>query len=349
MLNILLTFDYELFFNECHYDEKSVLIAPTYDIALALRKLNVPATFFVDTPSVIRYRELGLDYFPQMVKEQLNKLLNWGHDVQLHIHPIWFQANYIDNKWVFDQHYYSLDAFNNYKEIIYRSKKELDELVSDNKKFQLCSFRAGGFCLTPEKDVLCELVKHGIKIDSSVCCGLKMNAIGQVYDWSKIKQKYDWKFRHVHGVVDECEFGDMIEIPIGTYRKIPKKWMLTHCVPKLNYPPYKGKPSPVIPQKSEEGVKRVINRIKASLYTPILFTLDTLHSNSLIEMTKFFEKECKSDRDYFICAIGHPKFFSEPCVENLYNFVATVQKMEHRVRFVTMKDACNILAKRSKE
>jgi hypothetical protein len=63
MLHILLTFDYELYFNDCEYTEKEVLIQPTKEIMKCLDSINVKGTFFVDTPSIYKYKEYGLDHY----------------------------------------------------------------------------------------------------------------------------------------------------------------------------------------------------------------------------------------------------------------------------------------------
>jgi len=345
MLHILLTFDYELFFSNCAHSEKTILYDTTSRIQETLLENDVPGTFFVDTPSVIRYEEFNLQEYPEMVNKQVNDLLDSGMDIQLHIHPIWFRAEYNnDEGWSFNQKYYSLNSFRNVTELISRSKNKLDQLANINHNYKCCAFRAGGFCLTPEREVLLQLRKEGIWIDSSVCSGIKMEAVGQSYDWTRAKEVQQWMFDYTKGVLEKTEEKDMMyEIPVGTYSKVPQKWFYTHCHPKLNYPPLKGKPSPVIPLVRQSKIKKFFDRIHASLTTPILFSTDSLHANALYEIVKYLEKNHKGD--VYICSIGHPKFSSDECMNNMGLFLKKVKKGCPNVDFITMRDACEQLQK----
>ena len=58
-MNILLTFDYELFFNETDYSENEVLIGPTYMLDSIMSQYGINGTFFVDMSSIVRYEQLG--------------------------------------------------------------------------------------------------------------------------------------------------------------------------------------------------------------------------------------------------------------------------------------------------
>lgn len=274
MLNILLTYDYELFFNKAFASEKEVLIDPTYKIAEALSNEGVGATFFVDTPSIIAYNKLGLTEFPKMVKEQVNYLLNAGHDVQLHIHPIWYKAMYKEGEWSFNNHYYALKSFDNVADIIRESKIKLDDLAGDNPNYHCCAFRAGGFCYTPVKDITVTLQELGIKIDSSVCKGLKKETYAQEFDYTITPSKLNWFFDGDNMLKETDKKDRMYEIPIGTYGLIPQKWILTHCMPKLHLPPRKGLSTPSVSKKiiqSSTELKRLLRLLFFLLM--ILYTL----------------------------------------------------------------------------
>ena len=105
MLNISLTFDYELFFNDSFASEKEVLIRPADEICKALNECGVKATFFIDVPSVFCYNRLNMKEYPQMVEEQIKRMIDMGHDVQLHFHPIWYKSTVVSGKWTFDNSY----------------------------------------------------------------------------------------------------------------------------------------------------------------------------------------------------------------------------------------------------
>lgn len=341
MLHILLTFDYELFFNDSYATEKEVLIDSAEIIKEGLDKAGVKGTFFVDSPCLYKYSSIGLQEFPIMVNNQLNEFLDDGHDVQLHIHPSWFSSEYDGKNWKFDQSKYSLEDYENPQELIRISKNALDSVVGNNSNYSCLAFRAGGFCLKPEKKVLQTLYQLGIRYDSSVCPGTKMEAIGQSYNWEDITMRKQWNFDPVAGVrVFSKSANFMTEIPIGTFAGVPEKWVLTHGQPRLNYPPFKGKPSPVIPINNGNGVKRILNRIYASFTTPILFSLDSLHYNALTKITEeFYKYSKKNNEETYVCAIGHPKFSSKQSVHNMVTFIQYIEETyAGEIDFVTFKD-----------
>lgn len=339
MVYLLLTYDYELFFNKSFASEEEVLIQPTYEIAKALSSEGVPATFFVDTPSLITYRRHGLEEFPNKVKEQIDFLLNENHDVQLHIHPIWFQAGYKNSEWVFNNDYYSLKSFSNVKDIIEDSKFCLDELAGDNPNYHCCAFRAGGFCYSPVKEITEALLGLGIKIDSSVCKGLKMNTLAQQFDYTETPKDVNWFFDSDNMFRETNSSNKMFEIPIGTYRRIPNKWILTHCMPRLVFPQRKGLSTPTI----DINRSTFFDRIKSSIITPVLFTHDSLHAYALEKIVKYFEKQA-IDKDIYVALIAHPKLSSAICVANTISFVQLIKNNCHNTRFVSMCDVARIMS-----
>ena len=345
MLHILLTFDYELFFNKSYFSEKEVLIDTTALIVKSLDRMKIKGTFFVDTPCLLKYEELGLDDFPLMVERQINGLLDDGHDIQLHFHPSWFTANYIDNEWNFDQKSYSLDRFENPSELLVRSKLKLDSLVGNKSYYKCCAFRAGGFCLTPEIEVLSTLYELGIRLDSSVCCGVKMESTAQTFDWTDLNYVGQWRYDPSSGVRSQSISNNyMIEIPVGTYSHIPTKWWLTRCQPRLKYPPLMGMPSPVERENKTDRFTTILNRVKSSFTTPILFVMDNLHANALFFLGEYYLKASRyKNEDIYICALAHPKFSSPECVENMCDFISQIGSLSEEVDFITFRDAYNQL------
>lgn len=333
MLNILLTYDYELFFNKSFASEKDVLIKPAYDIAKALSKEGVSATFFVDTPSVLAYKRNGLETYPKLVKEQVQFLLDTKHDVQLHIHPIWYKSPYNNGEWNFNNDFYALKTFPNVADILIESKACLDELADGNSNYKCCAFRAGGFCYSPVKEVTDTLISLGITIDSSVCKNLKMETYSQEFDYTQTPAKYNWFFDSKGMFQESTEKQRLFEIPIGTYSRIPNKWIFTHFMPKLVFPPRKGLSSPTVEKKKSSR----FDHVKASFTTPVLFTNDSLHANALLKIVEFYEKKAKKN-DIYIAVIAHPKLSSDVCVANTVSFIRLVKEKCHNTRFVTTKD-----------
>src|SRR5215470_17635236 len=104
-MKIYLTLDYELFFGRSGTAEKC-MIEPAERIAQLCEKHNARCIFFVDagyldklTYYAPRYSQLRREQ--QMVSDQLIRLSNAGHDVQLHVHPHWEGTVYDGKDWAF--------------------------------------------------------------------------------------------------------------------------------------------------------------------------------------------------------------------------------------------------------
>ena len=95
-MNIFLTFDYELFFGENPGSVEKCMLEPTRDLLRIAKGRNVSYTFFVDIGYIIRAEEYPeLEEEVSKVKTQLLHLVSLGHDLQLHVHPHWENAEYI--------------------------------------------------------------------------------------------------------------------------------------------------------------------------------------------------------------------------------------------------------------
>ena len=58
-------------------------------------------------------------------------------------------------------------------------------------------------------------------------------------------------------------------------------------------------------------------------------------------MVKHIEKN--HEGDIYICTIGHPKFSSDECVNNMDAFIKMVKNTCSNVDFITMRDVCGEL------
>ncbi len=105
-VNYILTFDYEMFGSGKGSIQKH-LIEPTNKIISLLKKRGVKATFFVEQLEIDaiialrnNYAEDSQEYEDSLaVERQILYLAEQGHDIQLHLHPQWFNAKYIDKHW----------------------------------------------------------------------------------------------------------------------------------------------------------------------------------------------------------------------------------------------------------
>jgi hypothetical protein len=152
------------------------------------------------------------DEWDEVVKDTFRQ----GHDIQLHVHPQWQNAEYIDGRWKLTSDWsilnYSREAA---LAILQRGKDYLENLLRQvDPHYRCVSFRSGAWCIAPSPHMLDLLVQLGIVFDMSIVAGVK-------YDTRNIKLDYT-----------ACEEGFLPYYPVMTdARKISDKVEPIVCVP----------------------------------------------------------------------------------------------------------------------
>lgn len=218
-MNILLTYDYELFFGESSGSIEKCQIKPTNDLLNLAKGKEVFFTFFVDVGQLIafeKYPELKDDL--ERLKEQINDIIESGHDVQLHIHPHWENAVYKNGNWEMNisGHYKLADhSEEEIKRIVVSYKRYLDQLIGRKTTV----YRAGGWCIQPF-ELLAEVFKEeGLLFDSSVIPGDFMETTEYAIDFRDAPDKGKYNFEN--DVCVEEESGTFTEYPISSLRYSP--------------------------------------------------------------------------------------------------------------------------------
>ena len=106
MKSLILTLDYELYGNGSG-DIYTHIIEPTERILALAGEYKAKITFFVEVVEFWRIEEewlngnkMGYDKNPiEDVRKQLQTAHKQGHDIQLHIHPQWVDAEYKNGAW----------------------------------------------------------------------------------------------------------------------------------------------------------------------------------------------------------------------------------------------------------
>ena len=351
MLNVCITFDYEIFFGKSKYSIEEVLIDPTNRILDILEKMNVKATFFVDAPMCIKFRNNGDYDIADKIDRQMIEMVMKGHDVQLHVHPAWYKAKRKDSEWVFDNAYYSINSFKNDEhgiyDIIYETKDYLSKLLNNTYPDYNCiAYRAGGFCIQPEEYILSALKDNNIFVDSSVCKQLYAHTSSHQYDFCDAPCDYHWRFNADSGLLCKDNKGEFIEIPIGSEYRIPQKWISVHGSPRLKREELKGETS-FDTDKKRNRLDLFFNKIKDFMKQGIMMSLDSSHYIALCKMISNYVSchSCDKEEQY-IAMIGHPKLFCEENYLNMMRFIESIQRDYSRIiSFCTITDAYQSLKK----
>ena len=93
--NILLTFDYELFFGPKTGTIDNCMIKPTYKLLNLFKTYDIKGTFFVDILFLIKLKESNLfkDDYEKIIK-QIHDIILSGSRIELHIHSHWLNSDF---------------------------------------------------------------------------------------------------------------------------------------------------------------------------------------------------------------------------------------------------------------
>ena len=347
MLQVALSFDYELFFGENHGTAKEVLFDPTDRLLDVLNKYNVKATFFADVLSVYMHEKCGLNSYCEQFIDQIKTMVAYGHDVQLHIHSNWLKSEYVDGKWVFDTQHYRLHTFGfdndqqmSAPQIIKWGKEFLEKhLQCVNPDYRCIAYRAGGYCAQPHDELFKALNDNGIFIDSSVSAMQKAQEIN-VYDYTDIPVgKSGWWLRNDGPIAKQVnkEYGDMYEVPVGCVSTSLIRRLITPSTERmLRLGALRGS---YIGQSTTATKKQSkISRIKLLLQygkRKQRLSCDSQSDSVLLRGLRKYERCAKGNAH--VAVIGHPKLINDVWLTNFERFLSRACEY-HKFGFMTMQE-----------
>ena len=371
MIYILFSADYELFLGKNNLPEEQVLIDPSNELMSACESVGVPCNFFADLACFWRYRQLGLDGFPDAVEEQLRDAVRRGHDVQTHLHPSWLYAEKAGQVWEVPPETYSLGSLypascrEHSRELLTRSSEYLESLLQPVKpEYRTVAFRAGGYALQPQEGpVIGALTDAGYVIDSSVVPGLVIDTEYHGVDFRQAPRGGNWKMSPDSGLAKNPS-GALWEIPIAARREtFPDVFsrLLSKVLPSGNrgnrpssnpfergYPVGRQEAGANPKARRENTVIRLKRRILSRL-TPMHFELEL--STRLNEMCQLTEKYARDHAapgsDLFFSMICHPKSVFQPELDTLIDYAEWVRsKWGEKAGFTTFLEAARLIDRR---
>lgn len=219
---VIISFDYELFFGDEPGTVQKSLLEPTAKLMDAMGYAGAKATFFVDY-LMLKYMLAENENTKKeatLIINQLKEMVKRGHRIELHLHPHWVDAQYVNGKWDFsDFSHYCLNSF---------SKEEITNMFVEGTAFleniarevdpsyKIIAFRAGGWAILPFALMKEGFEKAGIKVDSSVMKGRIIHAYGYDLDFTDSPTRAVYRFSE--DVLREDEKGLFIEAQIGSFR-----------------------------------------------------------------------------------------------------------------------------------
>lgn len=354
MLNLCITADHELFSGKNYASEEDIVVRPTYALLKVLEQFKIPLCLMTDVCSLIRYRALNIESpYVHLMEEQLRYAITRGHDVQLHIHPHWLTSEFLNGQWSYKYSDFRLHSFgfgetgHNGRQIIAEGKKYLDDLLKPlNDGYECIAFRAGGWCLQPEKEFLQALVEAGILIDTTVYYGGFFKEESRFFDFRRVPNKPNWWIDPQRGLEYEaCQApGNLFEVAIGSYGFLPLLFFK-----KLMLRPYRLRARSKVVRElggSLDSLERrndwqgLINRIQRLIVQPIVFNFDPACVEVMMTLLKYYLKHFDCiNQEYYISIIGHPKVLNEASLVEIGKFCKIVtEDYSEVVRFIRLRD-----------
>ena len=324
-MKIFLTYDYELFFGENSGTVEKCILEPTERLLQLGEKYNIPFTFFVDVGYLIKleqfaqqFEHLNTDLI--LLKNQIGKMIEKEHDVQLHVHPHWEKAFYDGNKWV-------MNVSGNYKLADF-SDREVEDILERYKTFtenligrKTIAFRAGGWCIQPFDRFKKIFSKLEIEVDSSVFYGGQFNSEDYNFDFSSAPQKSIYNFSN--DVCIEDPKGDFVELPISSWRYSPLFYWRLYIKGRLNPENHK--------MLGDGSFLKQPGRKKSVLtnFTWNHVSTDGYYASKLIQIEKRFEQ---NNTEHMVI-IGHPKSMTKFSFNKLEDFLIRYHKKHQFLTF----------------
>jgi hypothetical protein len=333
MLKLIITADYEIF-GDGSGCVRRCLIDPSEILMRVCEAAGARVTFFVDVCEYWAFRDqerkgtLPEGYTPaSWIEKQLKDAVTRGHDVQLHMHPQWIDYTF-DLRGKFEVNlaywrlplvpggYGSVEDRTSLLGLFVQGRQTLEELLCSVKAdYQCRAFRAGDWCIQPEKEVLKAIAEAGIWYDTSVAPGLKLDDGLTYFDFSDAPQ--DLPYWQITEYINKIEQkGKVLEIPIYTQWVKSSRlfyWEILKRMKRIpNFPPgcYR---SVLTNSPNNKKYANIINMLQRKLSRQFIM-LD--YCNATCQQLKYMIKMARKrfhpaigSKTIPIVAIGHPKNF----------------------------------------
>ena len=227
MLRVIFTLDYEIHGNGegCPY---ALMVEPTNRMMDLFDLYGAKLTIMADMAEILKFGEYKVqtgrdDYYYDAIVAQLRDAIKRGHDVQLHLHPSYFNARQEGGRWIQDWSEYnvatlSLDRIN---EILSHGKQTLEEILNPIMTEYTCiAFRAANWSMNPSANVVQALTNNGFKIDTSVFKHGQREGVVS-FDYSAAPSELvPWRVDK-NDICARSVDGELIEFPIYS----EKRWL----------------------------------------------------------------------------------------------------------------------------
>lgn len=180
-IHLALTHDWELR-GDGSGDIEQIQFAPLRRLLEIYAKVGARTTILPDVMQQLAFRRCenkhpDLKPLADSWDEHARDAFRQGHDIQLHLHPQWRNAEYANGRWQLDGDWSILnyDRDNAYA-MLAEGKEYLERLLRPiDADYQCIAFRAGALAAAPSVHLFRSLVDLGMQLDVSIAAGVVVN------------------------------------------------------------------------------------------------------------------------------------------------------------------------------
>lgn len=175
MIHVLFTLDYEIHGNG-EGSPLELMVAPTDRMLGQFDKFGARLTILADVAEILKFKEYGGEaaedeFHYWKIEAQLRKAIQTGHDVQLHLHPSYFNTQYEGGRWRMDWSEYDFATLHpdRMRWMLRTGRDYLEALLRPvNDSYRCNVFRAANWAAQPSPNVVRSLIDAGFVVDTSV-------------------------------------------------------------------------------------------------------------------------------------------------------------------------------------
>jgi len=193
---LALTHDWELR-GDGSGDIEQIQFAPLRKLLAIYQRHNARTTFLPDVMQQLRFRQLEgkhpeLKPLADSWDEHVRKAFRQGHDIQLHLHPQWLNAQYEQSRWQLNDdwsilHYDRDTAY----AMLAEGKEYLENLLRPiDQSYRCLAFRAGALAAAPSEHLFNSLATLGIQLDVSIAGGLFVDNYNLQLDYRNCEETF---------------------------------------------------------------------------------------------------------------------------------------------------------------
>ena len=333
------TLDYEIHGNG-DGNPMNLMVEPTYRLMDMLEHYDQRLTIMADVAEILcfrRYREeTGRDdFYVAEIEKQLCNALRRGHDVQLHIHSSYFNAQWNGTR--FDQciEEYNMAAlsYDRVYEMVEECVRYLENLLKPIKSdYSVWLYRAANWSMMPTPTLYKVLTEFGITHDTSVYKGGCQG--GNVC--------YDYRYAHDNLLAYRASSqdinlydpnGQMTEMPI--YTEMRPFWDFVSPIrifrmirAKLHKHKRNKSAASTEQQLTNKEDNRKISLRSFFIKSPLKMDFNQVNGRGLIRMMKNIMRRAKLEniKHVDVVLIGHSKTFIPYNEKTLRPFLIWVEK-----------------------